>query len=860
MPQIPGTDGAIARWVGAWVVSIMASPRRALAGLVVAMVLGFLGAARLEIDADSSKMLSPDLPAQRQALEINAAFPALKETILIMVEARQADTADLAVGALLAQLQAPTDAIGSVFAVSDDAFFQSHGFLYRDLDAVAEIFTRVSKSSNLIATLRENQSPDGFADALIAATELADRAEMSRDALDRLYTEAIAVLEGALSESPRLFGWSSVLDDGSPQGPVTRMISVQPRLDLTRLSPARPALLAIGAAIEAMPDELRAGVTVSVTGEPALRAEEMQSVLGTIGLSMALSLVLVAVILRIGLGSTPRTLMALASLLISLVLTTGFAGAALGALNLVSVAFIVLMVGLGVDFAIHILAHATELRRSGASPHDAMVLTGHRTGLALGLSAITTSLAFLAFAITDFEGMAQLGIIGGVGVLFAFGVAITLIPASAALFPALVGAPVAAAPRSGAAPARPAVPIFVLALGVLAIFPASQARFDADPIALRDPDGPAVAAFRTLAAEPETTPYRVSILAGSAAEAAEISAAFENTPGVGAVISLADLVPKEQDSKLTLLDIAAPPIDHAIAGKATELSLRADDAVRGLDGLRDLLANSQGEAAALNDALERYLQVRSPGRDEDLEHRLFRTFPMMIKRLEALLKADYVDASTLPAPLRDRYLAPDGRERVEIIPETAIQTPEELRRFANQVLAIDPRAAGGPIQMTAAGETVGGAMLLATALAALATGALALLATRRLLDTCAILAPLVVAGLITAAASVLLGLPFNYANVIVLPLLIGIGVDSGIHIALRERRAPGAVFATSTPRAVLFSALTTMAAFGTLALSDHRGTASMGILLVVSMCAAVGCVLALTPVILRSTVSRHPMR
>jgi len=94
-------------------------------------------------------------------------------------------------------------------------------------------------------------------------------------------------------------------------------------------------------------------------------------------------------------------------------------------------------------------------------------------------------------------------------------------------------------------------------------------------------------------------------------------------------------------------------------------------------------------------------------------------------------------------------------------------------------------------------------------------------------------------------------MPFNYANVIVLPLLIGIGVDSGIHIAIRERRAPGAVFATSTPRAVLISALTTVAAFGTLAFSDHRGTASMGTLLAVAMVAAIASVFALTPWMMR---------
>ncbi|MFK7943480.1 MAG: MMPL family transporter [Paracoccaceae bacterium] len=859
MPPKAESTLAPDRWMAAWVAWVMATPWRALAGLSFLVVLAVFGALRLGVDADSSRMLSSDLPAQSQALAVNAAFPGIKQSVAILVHANTPDMADLAVREMLPLLEQQTGEISSVFSVSANPFLQTHGFMFRDLDDVATIFTRVSRSSNLVATLRSDPTPDGFANALISAGALAEKAEISTEALDRLYGETKTVVEAALANQPRIFGWSAVLDDTSTTGSVTRVVTVRPQLDLTRLSPAKPALQAVQRAIADMPAESRVGVDIEVTGEPALRAEEMRSVLSTIGISMALSLVLVVIILRIGLGSTGRAAISFASLTVSLVLTTGFAGFALGELNLVSVAFIVLMVGLGIDFAIHILTHAVELRRTGATHRDAMKMTGHRTGLALILSAVTTSLAFLAFATTDFRGMAQLGLIGGVGVLIAFACAATVIPAVAAIWPGLTDAKAleASPPKHGRH--RPMLALLVLAIGVLSIFPASQARFDADPIGLRDPDGPAVQAFRKLAADAETTPYRVSILAQSQAEAAEIGNSFRNAPGIGAVVSLADLVPPDQDEKLTLLDIAAGSLEHAVSGTPTDLSGTAPTG--GLAGLAEALSDKSGIAGELHKVLTRYLQVQSPGRTEDLTDRLFRSFPLMLGRLEAMLNADYVDAENLPNALKERYVSPEGRYRVEIIPETAVQSPSELAAFAKTVSDIDTRAAGGPVQLTAAGQTIGNAMIYATLLAALATGALAALATRRIVDTAAILLPLVVAGLMTAAASVLLGLPFNYANVIVLPLLIGIGVDSGIHIALRERRAPGAVFATSTPRAVLFSALTTMAAFGTLGLSDHQGTASMGILLVVSMTAAVGCVLVLTPAILRSAPVRpgqHP--
>ena len=843
-----------------WMCRVMAAPRRTLGVLLGLVLMAGFAATWLRIDADSSKMLSPDLPAQARAHELNAAFPTLKSSIAILVDGPTADQADIATQALVDALATDPEWVEMIFAPVADPFFQAHGFLYRDLEGVEQAFSRISRSANLVATLREDQTVEGFANALYQAGELAERAEISADALDRLYAEAADVIKALDAGQPRIFGWSAVLDDAADPGPVTRIVTVTPKLDLTRLSPAKPALQEIAAVITALPEEVRQSVRFSVTGEPALRAEEMQSVLGTLGLSLGLSLVLVAAILWIGLRSGGRALLAVGSLIVSLVLTTGFAATALGALNLVSVAFIVLLVGLGIDFAIHILAHITEMRQSGTPPDQSVALTGRRSGLALGLAAITTSLAFLAFSTTDFDGMAQLGIIGAVGVLIAFGVAVTIIPAAVVLAPGLAGTR-AEAPSTAPAPRTSGyVPAFaVILLSAIAIWPASQVRFDANPMGLRNPDAPSVQAFDQLVRTPETSPYRASVLAMSAEEAAAIAKTFENVPGVGTAIHIGDLIPTEQDEKLTLLDITAPSIEHAVRGTPTELiaPVARDEAVA---ALVSRLEGQKGPARALHNALSGYAKASDPARDAQLQARLFQAFPTMTSRLDALLEADYVTAENLPAPLLLRFVSPEWRYRVEVMPEADLSDPADLLAFADVVASVDDRAAGGPVQLSAAGQTVGMAMLQATLLAALSTAILAFFATRHVRDTLAILAPLVLAGIITAGASVLLDMPFNYANVIVLPLLIGIGVDSGIHIAHRERRAPGAVFATSTPRAVLFSALTTMAAFGTLALSDHRGTASMGVLLAVSMCASVGAVLALTPALIRlGRPNAHPM-
>ena len=261
-------------------------------------------------------------------------------------------------------------------------------------------------------------------------------------------------------------------------------------------------------------------------------------------------------------------------------------------------------------------------------------------------------------------------------------------------------------------------------------------------------------------------------------------------------------------------------------------------------------------AARLAGALEAYAAARTPARDAALEADLFRHFPALIARLAAQLEAGPVTRADLPAPLRARHVAPDGRLRVEAVPAADITAPAARAAFVAAVRRLAPGAAGPPAQIEGAGRIIAAAMLTATALALAVAAGLAWLALGRLVLVAAILLPVALAGAVTVGASVLLGIPFNYANIIVLPLMIGIGVDGAVHLALRAARS-GRVGATATPAAVLWSALTTIGAFATLALSDHAGTASMGVMLAIALLAAVGMAFALTAPLVR-LAERHP--
>jgi predicted RND superfamily exporter protein len=199
---------------------------------------------------------------------------------------------------------------------------------------------------------------------------------------------------------------------------------------------------------------------------------------------------------------------------------------------------------------------------------------------------------------------------------------------------------------------------------------------------------------------------------------------------------------------------------------------------------------------------------------------------------------------------------------IEVIPAEDLRDQAARERFVDAVQAIVPDVSGAPVTIVEAGRAVVTAFAQATVLALIAIVVLLLAVLRSPLDSLMVLAPLLLAALLTVAFAVALGLPFNFANVIVLPLLLGLGVDSGIHYVIRAREQAAGVAApaaNSTPRAILLSALTTVASFGALSISQHPGTASMGRLLTLAIVLTLVCVLAFLPALL-ALAGRLPRR
>ncbi len=810
----------------------------AAATLLLVVLAGVYLAQNLAVDTNLDELIDPDAPFRERQRELNTAFPDQDDRLVVVVDGGTLDARLAATTELTDRLRARTDVVRAVFAPAVMPFFVDNGLLFADIAAIERRLDRLAEAQPLLAALAGDPSPARLSELLADGFEQDEPPPELLTAAPRL---APAFRAAARGES-RPIAWLE-LAELAPTGTEVLLVEVTPVLDFDRVRPGAAALAA-SRTIAAEVAAAHPGVEIGLTGEVALEAEELEAAATGAATAGLVSLLLVAVVLAWNLRSAGAIAAVLTTLVAGLVVTGAFAMWAIGSFTMISIAFAVLFIGLGVDFAIHVVMRGQEEAAHGLGWREAVATGTGATGPALLLCAPTTALAFLAFTPTGYVGLAELGIIAAAGMVIALALSLTLLPALLALLGRSRPLPPLPWTTTPARWRRAAAWLLVV-LGVASLAGVGQLRFEGDPLALKDPDAPSVLAFAQLLEAPDRSPYHAALLVEDAAAAAAEAARLAEVAVVGEVVRLASFVPAEQDRKLALVEDARLFVDLPAGAQAGAAEPR-----RLSRALARLAAASPD--AALADAA-RTIAARLE-RDPDLAARLqatwFRYWPQALARVRALLAAGPVALDDLPAALRDRHVAADGRHKVDLLPAEPLRTAAARRDFVDGVLAAAPAAAGNVVQLVEAARLVARAMLEATLWALVAVTAIVAVALRRPREVAAVLGAVLLAAALTVGAMAVFGLAFNFANVIVLPLLLGFGVDAAIHVVARARETAttARVGATSTPRAVLASALTTLASFGTLMLSPHAGTASMGLLLTIAVTASLLTVLVALPV------------
>ena len=856
------------RFIGGWIGLIrrLAWPVLLLAIMSSVATLLYVGN-NIGLNADVTEMMSDELQYRQKEIEIDAAFPQLVDNISVIIDAPSPEMADEAAERLAAGLAAREDRFLEVFYPDGDPFFRRNGLLYLSLDELLALSDGLAEAQPLLAMLRDDPSLRGLVAVLELAVEGGGEEALAR--LGPILAKIAETAEKVAAGEAAQLSWQEAMAQGADSIAERRkFVVVRPVLDFDTLEPATEAVEAIRSISRALGLEESPGLRIRVLGAAIMFEDELRSVVKDTRLVGILSGCLVIVLLFLGLRSFRLVVASLVTLVIGLIWTAGFATVAIGELNIISVAFAVLFIGLSVDFGIHFTLRYQEAKAGGAEHRAALMQAGSGVGGALALSAIAAAIGFFSFLPTSYQGVAELGLISGAGMFIALFANLTVLPALLCVLPARHDRRPVAAGFGGwfrALVERHARLILAgaLALAVLSVATLPFAWFDEDPLNLRDPESESVSTLLELLDDPRVEPYDAAVLTEDLDAAAALAERLESLPEVREALTLRDLVPDRQDEKLDIIDemslFLGPLLDPAAPADPLTAEERLTAAQR-LRALADGLDRDGGiDGSRLADAVARIED--DPIALAGLERALVANLPGQIDRLGELLEADIVTIDDLPEQLQRRLVAADGRAQVEIYPVEDLRDREARTRFVDAVRAVAPGVSGDPVDITEAGRAVLEAFRDA-GLYAFALILLLLLAVlRSLRDTVLILGPLLLSALLTVAATVVIGQPFNFANVIVLPLLMGLGVAFGIQLVLRYRmEQSGNLLATSTPRAVVFSGLTTIGSFCSLSISSHLGTASMGLLLTIAISLTMVTMLVVLPALLVTLSRRSPSR
>jgi hopanoid biosynthesis associated RND transporter like protein HpnN len=782
------------------------------------------------------------------------------------------DSLSIASKQLLNSLKNSSHYFESSYIPEDNAFFRQQALLYLSPEELEKLASNLTDAQPFIGYLTQNYSLTGLFTILTQALEQQD--SVISQSLPALLNSINQAIINTIRNQSYHVSWQTILNPSKLANKTRRIVIAKPKRDFHSMMPAAAAVKK-AREITAQLSANMANLKIGITGDVVLQHEELESIGDGAVLSGIGSFILVFLILFRCFHSFKLLFATIITLLIGLSLTAGFAAIAIGHLNVISISFAALYIGLGVDFAIHVCLHYREGIAQKHSHFIAIKKALHSVGFSLFLCALTTSIAFFAFVPTDYKGVSELGLISGVSMFISLGLSLVFLPALLSL---LNLKKAHAFENSNQTSWIKTVPLrykktirsISILLAIACLFAIPYITFDSNPVDMRNPNSPSVIAFKNLLKSTTDSPYALNALCKNIEETHSLVQKLKQLPTVSNTVTLTDLVPSDQEDKLFTIEdlnmILGPQLSQF------DSTLAPSDTPKVLSEFQNTLSsvlknNQSGISAEILQALSHSIgqyqaalqQSTDPAQlNKRLDDSILGLLPHTISTLSQSLTAYEFNLDSLPDYIRNQWLSPTGIYRVMILPKQDLNIPANLKQFALDVQSVAPAAVGLPVGDLASGQAVVNAFKMAFSFSFALITILLLLILKSLYKTLLVLGPLILASLLICSVNVLLGIPFNFANIIALPLLLGMGVDSGIHImhCLHEQLEDNQhILQSSTARGVMFSSITTMSSFISLALIPHFGIASMGITLAVGISFTLICTLIVLPAFSNKTIT-----
>jgi hopanoid biosynthesis associated RND transporter like protein HpnN len=814
--------------------------------LALALAAAAYAAGHFKMTTDTAQLISADVSWRQHEIAFDNAFPQLKDSIIVVVDGRTPELAERGAVELTDKLATRKDLLLGVDRPDGGPFWDREGLLLLPPAEVQHTMDQLIAAQPFLGPLAADPSLRGVMTSLQTLMTGVRTGAAKLEDIDRPVKALAVAMQSAADGAPTFFSWQTLFSGAGGLSQTRKFVIVRPKLDYSALEPGAAASEAIRRTAGAAGLDPAHGITVRLTGPVPLSDEEFASLADRAGLMVSVMLGAVLLMLWLAVRSARVTAAIMITTLIGLVMTAGLGLATVGRFNLISVAFIPLFVGLGVDFGIQFAVKYRAESRVSPDRDQALIAAGRGVGASLALAAAAIAAGFFAFLPTRYVGVSELGMIAGLGMGIAFLLSVTLLPALLhVLKPPVLGA------RGGFEALGPVDMLMhrrrwrvLLANGALALICVALlplVRFDSNPLDLKDPKSESMATLSDLLKDPDRSPNTIDILTSSLTAADGLAARLEKSPLVSHAVTLSSFTPPDQAPKLAaisdadmLLDLTLNPLAIQPPPSDAELDASLKQTAGDLRAAAGAGGSAGQDALRLAVALER-LANADPARRAAAQSALVQPLQITLDQLRLMLQAQPLSRDTLPPDFVSQWVAAGGRARVQVFPKGGVLDDAGIKRFAQAVQSVAPNASGGPVSIVEAGKTIVQAFRQAGLWSLIAITILLSAVLRRFRDVVYTVLPVMLTGLLTLGTCVIVGQPINFANIIALPLLFGIGVAFHIYLVMAWRAGEAHFLTSSLTRAVVFSALTTGLAFGALAISRHPGTASMGRLLMISL-------------------------
>ena len=897
-----GNNRHIRRWLQKLVAVQIAHPLAtlvfwvALAAVSVVVTIGYLG-----FETSQRSLISPS-DRMMQLLKTADRFSD-QEAFVVVVENRDAHRTLEFVNRLTKKLEADREHYSQVFARVDPALMKRWELLYLSENELSDLGEKLRDHTSSIAQLSKSprldvlfhEINDEMASGMVGElfTGFLEDRKANKSPMDlRFLISTLRQMKSWIEGVPAFASpWDSFFREGmtdeSEEGYFWTednkylLIFVQPASKGGNLSV--PPLQALRETVAALRADYR-DVNAGVTGQKALDEDEKQIAMKDIGLATGLSLVGLAALLIIFWRGVRRPLLAVAVLVIALCITFGITTIVIGHLNLLSVTFAPMLLGLGIDYGVHWFARYSEERqRFFVSTKQALSATMEQIGPAICLAGICASLSFFPLVLTSFKGLSELGLICSIGLLVATLATLGLLPATIMLVDrfrkGLVREPVTEEIKPLLRTTRPRT-FFLLSLALvvsgLSVWAMWGLKFDLNMLHLQSKSAESVIWENRLIQGSKYASIYGVLFAHSLDEVAKQTKAVERLPSVSKVNSILSVMPADQDRKLLMLKELRPvlgnirsipmpsgPVDiDRLEGAFSRIRFKMLDPGSAGGDSQGSLARQMREVRRLIDAVRKdFTTIRKPlleVRLKSFELRMIEDLNDKLSLLWENIETEPLRPEDLPKPLYDRFVGPDNLYILRIFPAGNVWDPHVLDKFVVDLRSVDKDATGDPITLSVFTKAFRNACIMAAVYAVIFIVLILVVTLRSPVPIAAALAPLILGTLWTLGLMHVFGIDLNLANTIFMPLVVGAGVEYGIIVVqrwLQSSDRAGFSLPISTGTGVILAGLSTTVGFCSLIISTHQGIHSLGVLTTIgSLCVLAAAVLFL-PAILHASAN-----